>query len=170
LYTQEKFEIVYTQNYRLVKSFCARFVGPRSRDLEDLTQEVFIKAFINISRFRAEESSIKTWICSIARNHCLDFLRSKYNQTTVLIEEPEFYFKNRVASEEELEIKKQTDKIFAIIKNLDKESIKIMTLRFVEDKTLVEISKILKCSNDNVRQKSSRALKYIRNNINRKKS
>lgn len=75
-----------------------------------------------------------------------------------------------MASEEELEIKKQTDKIFAIIKNLDKESIKIMTLRFVEDKTLVEISKILKCSNDNVRQKSSRALKYIRNNINRKKS
>jgi RNA polymerase sigma-70 factor (ECF subfamily) len=40
----------------------------------DLTQEIFIKVYRNLSRFRGS-SSVSTWIFSVATNHCLDYFR-----------------------------------------------------------------------------------------------
>jgi RNA polymerase sigma-70 factor (ECF subfamily) len=45
-----------------------------SGDVEDLTQEVFIRAYRALPGFRAE-STFKTWIYKIARNRCLSELR-----------------------------------------------------------------------------------------------
>lgn len=44
---------------------------------EDLTQETFLKAFKNQQSF-AHQSSIKTWLFSIAHNTTVDFLRRKH--------------------------------------------------------------------------------------------
>jgi len=47
------------------------------RDLaEDLTQEIFVKAYFALPRFK-RDASFFTWIYRIASNHCLDFLRKK---------------------------------------------------------------------------------------------
>ena len=43
--------------------------------VEDLVQETFLKAVRNLHRYRGQ-SSLKTWIFSIARNLCLDHLRA----------------------------------------------------------------------------------------------
>ena len=42
---------------------------------EDATQDAFISAFRNISRFR--EGSLKSWLLTIAANRCRDVLRSR---------------------------------------------------------------------------------------------
>ncbi|HEU5410143.1 MAG TPA: sigma-70 family RNA polymerase sigma factor [Candidatus Acidoferrales bacterium] len=47
-----------------------------SEDARDLYQEVFLKAYKNLSRFRFE-CSFYTWIYRIATNVCLDHLRRK---------------------------------------------------------------------------------------------
>lgn len=43
--------------------------------VEDLLQEVFLKAFKNLKRYRGE-SSFPTWLAKIARNQCIDYRRS----------------------------------------------------------------------------------------------
>jgi RNA polymerase sigma-70 factor (ECF subfamily) len=43
---------------------------------EDLTQEIFVKAYFALSKFK-RDASFFTWIYRIASNHCLDFLRRK---------------------------------------------------------------------------------------------
>jgi RNA polymerase sigma-70 factor (ECF subfamily) len=43
---------------------------------EDLTQDVFSDAFRSLSTFRGE-SSPRTWLLSIARNRCVDYLRAR---------------------------------------------------------------------------------------------
>jgi RNA polymerase sigma-70 factor, ECF subfamily len=56
-----------------VMSLCRAMV----RDLEaaeDITQEVFSRAFIGLRSFRGEASS-RTWLLTIARNRCIDYLR-----------------------------------------------------------------------------------------------
>ena len=45
-------------------------------EAEDITQEVFIKVFENISSFKGE-SKFSTWLYRIATTKALDFLRSK---------------------------------------------------------------------------------------------
>ncbi|MEM8895297.1 MAG: RNA polymerase sigma factor [Bacteroidota bacterium] len=45
-------------------------------DTDDLVQEVFVKVYNNIDRFR-EDASLYTWIYRIATNECLSFLKKK---------------------------------------------------------------------------------------------
>jgi RNA polymerase sigma-70 factor (ECF subfamily) len=45
-------------------------------DADDVTQEVFLRAFRSLPGFRAE-SSARTWLLSIARNTCADAVRRK---------------------------------------------------------------------------------------------
>jgi RNA polymerase sigma-70 factor (ECF subfamily) len=48
-------------------------VGPGT-DAEDLTQDVFVRAFINIRSFQSR-ASLNTWLFRIATNICIDFTR-----------------------------------------------------------------------------------------------
>lgn len=43
---------------------------------EDAMQEAFVKLWQNAKKWRPE-ASVKTWLLTIARNHCLDVLRKK---------------------------------------------------------------------------------------------
>jgi RNA polymerase sigma-70 factor (ECF subfamily) len=63
--------------YELVWRFCARIVDQQSAD--DLAQESFLRAVAALPAFRAD-ASVRTWILSIARNVCMDELRSRSRQ------------------------------------------------------------------------------------------
>lgn len=53
---------------------CIAYLGDRQL-AEDAFQETFLKAWKNADRFRGE-SSVRTWLASIAVNTCRDLLRS----------------------------------------------------------------------------------------------
>jgi RNA polymerase sigma-70 factor (ECF subfamily) len=56
-----------------VLGLCAAMVRDRHA-AEDLTQDVFGRAFASLAEFRGEASA-RTWLLAIARNRCLDHLR-----------------------------------------------------------------------------------------------
>jgi len=66
-------EIVRLHSPR-VYNLCYRFTG-RAEDAQDLTQEVFIKAYRHLDRFDAQKAALGTWLASIARNSALDHYR-----------------------------------------------------------------------------------------------
>ena len=53
-------------------------------DANDLTQEIFIKIWKNLDKFR-EEAKLFTWIYRIATNECLNFLQKKKRKFLVPI-------------------------------------------------------------------------------------
>ena len=65
----------------LVRSFADEVVGlctAMVRDraaAEDLTQEVFARAFANLAGFRGD-ASMRSWLLTITRNRCIDHLRA----------------------------------------------------------------------------------------------
>ena len=67
-------ELVVTYQ-RLVNHIVYRIM-PDSDEREDICQEVFIKVYRNLGRYRAE-ARLSTWIGTIAANCCYDFLRKK---------------------------------------------------------------------------------------------
>src|SRR5881397_3916440 len=69
---------------RQIYRVCYRFVENRE-DAMDLAQEVFIKAFEHLPRFR-REASLKTWLYRIAINHCINHVK-KHSQEFVEVTE-----------------------------------------------------------------------------------
>lgn len=77
-------EIVYTFQDS-VFNLCYRILGERT-EAEDATQEAFLRAYLHLDRYD-QTRSFKTWLLTIASNHCIDRLRKRRMQFTS-IEEP----------------------------------------------------------------------------------
>jgi RNA polymerase sigma-70 factor (ECF subfamily) len=60
-------------------SFIFRMIHDREQ-VEDLTQEAFIKAFGSLRSFN-EEYAFSTWLYKIATNNCIDYIRKRKLQT-----------------------------------------------------------------------------------------
>lgn len=65
----------FLEHNRQLKSFLLRITAS-AEDAEDIMQDTYIKAAEKISTFRAE-SSLKTWLFTIATNLAKDNLRAK---------------------------------------------------------------------------------------------
>ena len=57
-------------------------------DANDLLQNTFVKAWLNIDYFRAE-AKLSTWLYRIALNECLTFLNKQRAASTVSLDAPE---------------------------------------------------------------------------------
>jgi len=70
----------------LVFGVCMKYLK-QVNDAKDATQQVFEKAFVEINKY--EVTYFKSWMYSIARNHCLMQLRGKGLQTVFMETLPE---------------------------------------------------------------------------------
>lgn len=72
---KQSLELLINQYLKPIYSFVYRYVG-NEQEAEDITQEVFVKAWRNIKKFD-QNKSFKTWLFLIAKNSCIDFLKKK---------------------------------------------------------------------------------------------
>lgn len=82
---QKKFELLENKYKKLIFSLIRKMVR-NEEDVEDLTQDSFIKAFNALSSYN-EDYSFSSWLYRIASNTCIDFLRKK-RFATVSINQP----------------------------------------------------------------------------------
>ncbi len=68
----------------LVFSVCLKLTGDYFT-AEDITQETFISAYEHLDEF--DGASEKAWLCRIASNKCIDYLRAAERRTTPTLEE-----------------------------------------------------------------------------------
>jgi len=68
-------EVLIRRYLKLIYNFSYRRVG-NVQEAEDVTQEVFVKAWRNLRKFD-QQKSFRAWIFVIARNTSVDFLRKK---------------------------------------------------------------------------------------------
>ena len=53
---------------------------PNVLDAQELTQDVFLRAFDRINSYDPQRSSLSTWLCRIAYRRALDFLKRNHPQ------------------------------------------------------------------------------------------
>ncbi len=58
---------------RAVYNIALNFIADRDM-AADITQEVFIKLYNNLDKFK-DERNFSSWLFTLARNHCIDFWR-----------------------------------------------------------------------------------------------
>jgi RNA polymerase sigma-70 factor (ECF subfamily) len=66
-------------HHRRVYGLCYRFTG-NPTDAEDLTQDVFLKVFSNLTSFDMQRGSLQVWITTMAHNLLVDNFRRTRNQ------------------------------------------------------------------------------------------
>ena len=72
---QKAFERLMSKYQQMIHNLIFRMIY-KKEDVEDLTQEAFIKAFNSLEKFD-KQFSFATWLCKIATNNCIDYLRKK---------------------------------------------------------------------------------------------
>ncbi|MEI3523671.1 MAG: sigma-70 family RNA polymerase sigma factor [Anaerotignum sp.] len=72
------------QHEKIVFNIVLRMMGP-GEDVKDLSQEVFLKVYRNLSKFD-EKSAFSTWIYRIAVNTCIDEMRRRKGKQTYSLE------------------------------------------------------------------------------------
>ncbi|MBI2263616.1 MAG: sigma-70 family RNA polymerase sigma factor [Armatimonadetes bacterium] len=135
-----------------------RMMGPRA-DNEDITQEVFIKAYHALADFRGE-SAIGTWLYRIATNLCLDRLRQKQPLTSweeLIASGGEGALRpedDPPAIEEILEEKELQEEVQKAIMQLTEKHRAVLVLHDIEGLEFEEIGRILKVPIGTVKSRS----------------
>lgn len=131
-------------------------------DANDALQNTFINAWRNITEFRSE-SSIYTWMYSIATNEALAIINKRTRMAAVSLDDLGLYFANsREGSTwfdgDEAQIKLQN----AIIQLPEKQKI-VFNLKYFENMTYEDMSKILNTSVGSLKASYHHAVKKIEN-------
>jgi RNA polymerase sigma-70 factor (ECF subfamily) len=73
---ENAFKLLVDQYQKMVVNVCNNFLHNYD-DSMDVAQDVFIKVYQDINKFRGD-SSIKTWLYRISVNNSLNFIRYRY--------------------------------------------------------------------------------------------
>lgn len=79
------FEELISSYEKKIYNYCLRMTNNRE-DAEDLTQEVFVRVYKNLKKFKGN-SQLSTWIYRIAHNICIDRYR-KAKVVTISLSQP----------------------------------------------------------------------------------
>ncbi|MBI4811501.1 MAG: sigma-70 family RNA polymerase sigma factor [Ignavibacteriales bacterium] len=148
----------------------------RREQVEDLTQEVFIKAFASLKSFN-EEYAFSTWLYKIATNSSIDYIRKKKLSTfsidkPIAMEESDSTYElpdSRYEPDKYIIQKQRAIAIQEAINKLPEKYKRVIILRHNEERDYNEIAKILKLPIGTVKAHIFRARellnKYLRDKI-----
>ena len=130
-------------------------------DAEELTQDVFLKAFQQLSSFKAE-SSFSTWIYRIATNVAISAVRKKKNDT-IHLDESVFFNLSESQVDEALEdeSEEQLQRLQRAMEQLEADERALITLYYMEERPLTEVAFILGMTEGNAKVKLHRIRKKL---------
>lgn len=141
----------------------------RREVVEDMAQEIFLKAYLAIGKFNFE-SSFATWVGRIAVNHCYDYLRrersSKIKYFSEMSEEASQRIEESAQSESGAgpDVEKQTwmkETVGALLERAAPDDRTILVLKEMEEFTVEEIAQIMKLTEAAVKVRLHRARKRM---------
>lgn len=152
-----------------------RFLLASTRDIdlaETLTQECFLKAHRNWSRFRGDSSAM-TWLMRIAinlekdhwRNRRMQFWRHTRTNSVDLDEASEWLPSGERSAEQQMLAREQVGHVWKAVEGLSGRQRTVFLLRYVEDQELSEIAQATGLSEGTVKAHLSRALGKVRTHL-----
>lgn len=94
-------DVIYNRYYKDIYFFCYRMCENNESLAEELTQNAFFKAFQSADSFRGN-CSVKTWLCQIAHNDYISYLRKNKHLSTAAAED---YLRNIADPQESVQTK-----------------------------------------------------------------
>jgi len=134
---------------------------------EDLTEETFLKAWQNLSKYKAGKHPFSAWIFRIAHNLVCDYYRK--NEVSSEIDENFADTKLDSSPSYKLNLKLNEVKLRKAINKLPENYQQVILLKYINDEENTVIAKIIGKSEGAVRTLQFRALEKLRNILDEKR-
>ena len=166
------FELLVIKYQRKVERLLSRIVRDQT-EIEDITQEAFIKAYRALANFRGE-SAFYTWLYRIAVNTAKNYLMGKGRRaptsTGYDAEEAEGFedaigLRDIATPEAQLMSKQIGEIVNSTIDKLPEELKTAIILREIEGLSYEEIAEVLGITSELARQRHLRALKRLKKEL-----
>lgn len=148
--------LVFTLVFRVLKN---------ENDAKDISQEVFIKAYQNLGKFKGD-AKFSTWISSIAFRQAIDFKKKNernnkvdFNRIDERSTENSFHH--------ESEYKERQELITGALNTLKPMDSIIVTLYYLDEMSLQEISAVVNISVNNLKARLFKARKSLKEFLQR---
>ncbi len=131
-------------------------------DADDLLQNTFIKAWLNIEYFRGE-AKLSTWLYRIALNECLTFLNKQQAQKAMMVDDPDAALMNRIEGDAYFEGDKMQTLLQKALQTLPDKQRMVFNLKYYQEMKYEEMSEIFGTSVGALKASYHHAVKKIEN-------
>lgn len=132
---------------------------------EDLTEDIFVKAWQAIGSYKGKGKSFSAWLYRIARNRVIDYLRSRRQYVSLDTE----VLANVANCEQEVERHLMQQEVLELVSCLPAQQKQVIILKFIEGLDNREIEEITGKSQGAIRVMQMRALAMLRQRLSREK-
>tara|TARA_B100000508_G_scaffold141096_1_gene146881 strand:- start:116512 stop:117087 length:576 start_codon:yes stop_codon:yes gene_type:complete len=139
---ESAFNILYDRYSDRILYFMFKMLGQDEAKAQDFTQDVFLKVVEYSHKFDTKKS-FKTWVFTIAANHCKNYFRS--NKQMVELNSSAESSQVQESNEDQYDQKEFRKRLNVEVDKLSQTYKETFILRYKEDLKLKEIAEILDC-------------------------
>ncbi len=158
------FEALYSKYISKVYTYAYYRTGS-VEDAEDITESVFLHAFLNLDRYRYMGLPFSAWLMRIAHNLIANWYRDRSKKTTVSLEHAEHVVDAGRSPEEHAEVREDQEMIWRMLETLSEERRQALILRYAEGLKHREIGEIMGKSPVAVKVLIHRSLSSLQRNL-----
>jgi RNA polymerase sigma-70 factor (ECF subfamily) len=151
----DRFTVLYDRYSAKVFQKCVGMT--RDKELAgDLTHDIFIKAFVNLSKFD-HRSRFGTWLYSITYNYCLDHLRKAKRRRSDDLDEEQLDLAMPEDSYEQELLGLQAERLDGVLAALEPGDRAMLLMKYQDELSVKDIMETLELSESAVKMRMLRA-------------
>lgn len=137
---KEAFTELYEAYFGKLYRYVVVRIGNRA-EAEDMTQQVFVKAYKSISSYRWRGVPFSAWLFRIAHNLVVDFFRKESKRPTVPLEESLMASNDNV--QQVVERRLDIERVMAATQQLTAAQREVISLRFAGGLAIAEVARVM---------------------------
>lgn len=169
---KNQFELLYSKISNKVYFWCYTIIGNES-DAKDAAQEAIIKIYNNIDELKSP-GAFSSWMYRLVRNSCLNYLE-KHKKENSRLGDSEDHKESIENTLKDVRVEHQPNQLYSLketkevikefVDNLPTKQREVITLFYLEEYSIKEISKILNYNTGSIRSRLHTARKNLETQI-----
>ena len=159
----QAFAQLYENHFDKIFRYVVLKIGNQA-EAEDMTQQVFVKAYESIGSYQWQGVPFTAWLFRIAHNQMVDYVRKQSKKQTVSLDES-LPIADDSDLEHEVEIKIEMEKVVLATKQLTKAQREVISLRFAGGLSITEAAKTMRKSEGAIKALQHSAILALRKTL-----
>lgn len=161
---KDAFGEIYERYLKKIYNYVYYRTG-NQQDAEDLTARVFFRAMSHIQSYEDKGVPFQAWLYRIAHNLVANWHRDQSRRKIIPLDDYVAHTLRDDAPDQQAEISEERDMLLAAIRRLPAERQQLLVLKFIEQKSNVEIGEIMDRTEGAIKSLYHRTLIALRDEL-----